>query len=519
MSEVRVRFAPSPTGFVHIGSLRTALYNYLFAKKMGGKYILRVEDTDRTRLVDGAIENMLNAMKWAGVNHDEGVMLDDNGNVVQKGEYGPYIQSERLDIYKKYIQELLDNGKAYYCFCTKERLDEVREKQKEAGETPRYDGHCRDLTQEEIDAKIAAGEPYVIRLRLPENHVIKFTDLVRGETEFNTNDLDGQVLIKTDGFPTYHFAVVVDDHLMKITHVIRGEEWVSSTPKHVYLYEAFGWEAPKFVHLPNILNKEKKKFMKKMKSLLLMALALLPASKTLAQTNAQVFYDFGSDRKFVTLTLEMFKQDKWGSTYFFVDHDFNYDKMDTNSPNVAQGGTYTEISRALNFWQNTKLKNLSLHVEYNGGIYKDYPINNAWLFGVEYFMHDKSFKNTLTLQALYKTIRKTDQNVPMQFTAVWGCKDIFGLKGLNFSGFADFWWEDHSSFKDKDGNLKLNKDGNIDYKTEHTVFTTEPQLWYNVGQHFGCENLSVGSEVEISHNFGSNAGWMVRPCLGVKWDF
>ena len=263
MSEVRVRFAPSPTGFVHIGSLRTALYNYLFAKKMGGKYILRVEDTDRTRLVDGAIENMLNAMKWAGVNHDEGVMLDDNGNVVQKGEYGPYIQSERLDIYQQYIKELLDSGKAYYCFCTKERLDEVREKQKEAGETPRYDGHCRDLTQEEIDAKIAAGEPYVIRLKLPENHVIRFTDLVRGETEFNTNDLDDQVLIKTDGFPTYHFAVVVDDHLMKITHVIRGEEWVSSTPKHVYLYEAFGWEAPKFVHLPNILNKEKKKLSKR----------------------------------------------------------------------------------------------------------------------------------------------------------------------------------------------------------------------------------------------------------------
>lgn len=260
---VRVRFAPSPTGFVHIGSLRTALYNYLFAKKMGGEYILRVEDTDQTRLVDGAIENMLNAMKWAGVNHSEGVMLDDNGNITQVGQNGPYIQSERLDIYKEYIKELLDAGKAYYCFCTKDRLDIVREKQKEAGETPRYDGHCRDLTQEEIDAKIAAGEPYVIRLKLPENHVIKFTDLVRGETEFNTNDLDDQVLIKTDGFPTYHFAVVVDDHLMKITHVIRGEEWVSSTPKHVYLYEAFGWEAPTFVHLPNILNKEKKKLSKR----------------------------------------------------------------------------------------------------------------------------------------------------------------------------------------------------------------------------------------------------------------
>ncbi|MBO3445445.1 glutamate--tRNA ligase [Clostridium sp. CCUG 7971] len=260
---VRVRFAPSPTGFVHIGSLRTALYNYLFAKKMGGEYILRVEDTDQTRLVEGAIENMLTGMAWGGVNHSEGVVLDENGNITQKGEYGPYIQSERLDIYKEYIKELLDDGKAYYCFCTKERLDSVREKQKEAGETPRYDGNCRDLTKEEIDAKIAAGEPYVIRLRLPENHVIKFTDLVRGETEFNTNDLDDQVLIKTDGFPTYHFAVVVDDHLMKITHVIRGEEWVSSTPKHVYLYEAFGWEAPTFVHLPNILNSEKKKLSKR----------------------------------------------------------------------------------------------------------------------------------------------------------------------------------------------------------------------------------------------------------------
>ncbi|CEQ23129.1 glutamate--tRNA ligase [Paraclostridium sordellii] len=260
---VRVRFAPSPTGFVHIGSLRTALYNYLFAKRMGGEYILRVEDTDRTRIVDGAIENMLEAMAWASVNHTEGVVLGENKEITQVGEYGPYIQSERLDIYKDYIQQLLDSGKAYYCFCSKERLDEVREKQKEAGETPKYDGNCRNLSKEEVEAKLAAGEEYVIRLKLPENHVIKFTDLVRGETEFNTDELDDQVLIKTDGFPTYHFAVVIDDHLMKITHVIRGEEWISSTPKHVYLYEAFGWEAPTFVHLPNILNKEKKKLSKR----------------------------------------------------------------------------------------------------------------------------------------------------------------------------------------------------------------------------------------------------------------
>lgn len=275
-----------------------------------------------------------------------------------------------------------------------------------------------------------------------------------------------------------------------------------------------------------------------MRSLFLMIATLLVSGFAKAQTNAQVLYDFGSDRKFVTLTLEMFKQDKWGNTYFFVDHDFNLNQMtDPNTGkkyehNMSQGGTYTEISRALNFWQNSKLKNLSLHAEYNGGIYKDYPINNAWLFGVEYFMHDKSFKNTLTLQALYKTIRKTDQNVPMQFTAVWGCKDIFGVKGLNFSGFADFWWENHKSMldkhgnvkeflKDNDGNLIKDNDGNLMAKTtaEHTVFTTEPQLWYNVGQHFGCNNLSVGGEVEISNNFGSNAGFMVRPCLGAKWDF
>lgn len=245
-----------------------------------------------------------------------------------------------------------------------------------------------------------------------------------------------------------------------------------------------------------------------LKSVLLMAVAAFTGSKAQAQVDAQLFYDFGDDREFVTLTLEMFKADKWGSTYFFVDHDFNYDDH-VAGPNVAQGGTYTEISRALNFWQNTSLKNWSLHAEYNGGITASYPIKNAWLFGVEYFLHDKGFQNTLTLEALYKTIRKTDSNVPMQLTAVWTCKDIFGLKGLTFDGFADFWWETHD----------------VDYKADgthdvaHTVFTTEPQLWYNVGRHFGCDNLNVGTEVELSQNFGSVKGFKCRPCLGVKWDF
>lgn len=258
-----VRFAPSPTGFVHIGSLRTALYNYLFAKKTNGKYLLRVEDTDQTRLVEGALEGMLNAMSWAGINHTEGVMIDENQNVYQKGDNGPYIQSQRLEIYKQYVDQLLEAGRAYYCFCSKERLDDLRDSQRAKGETAKYDGHCKSLTKEQIEENLKNNVPHVVRLRLPENHDITFNDIVRGTVTVNTNDIDDQVLMKTDGFPTYHMAVIVDDHLMGVTHVIRGEEWLPSTPKHVYLYEAFGWEAPTFVHLPNILNKDKKKLSKR----------------------------------------------------------------------------------------------------------------------------------------------------------------------------------------------------------------------------------------------------------------
>lgn len=258
-----VRFAPSPTGFVHIGSLRTALYNYLFAKKTGGKYLLRVEDTDQTRLVEGALEGMLSAMAWAGINHTEGVMMDENHQVFQEGENGPYIQSQRLDIYRTYIQQLLDSGHAYYCFCSRERLDELRESQKAEGNTAKYDGHCKSLTKEQIEENLRNNVPHVVRLKLPENYDITFNDIVRGQVTVNTNDIDDQVLMKTDGFPTYHMAVIVDDHLMGVTHVIRGEEWLPSTPKHVYLYEAFGWEAPTFVHLPNILNQDRKKLSKR----------------------------------------------------------------------------------------------------------------------------------------------------------------------------------------------------------------------------------------------------------------
>ncbi len=262
MSEVRVRFAPSPTGYLHIGGLRTALYNYLFAKNNGGKFILRIEDTDQTRFVEGAIENLIEVLHWSGVEYDEGVFVED-GKIVEKGQYGPYIQSKRLDIYRKYVDELIEKGHAYYCFCSMERLDSLREEQKIKGLVPKYDGLCRNVSLEEAKKRISDGEEYVVRLKLPHDYDIKFKDLVRGDIVINTNDIDDQVLLKSDGFPTYHMAVVVDDHLMKISHIVRGEEWLPSTPKHVYLYEALGWEKPTYVHLPTVLNKDRKKLSKR----------------------------------------------------------------------------------------------------------------------------------------------------------------------------------------------------------------------------------------------------------------
>lgn len=262
MKEVRLRFAPSPTGYLHIGGLRTALYNYLFAQHNNGKFILRIEDTDQTRFVEGAIENLIESLKWAGIKYDEGVFVEDH-KLVQKGKYGPYIQSQRLDIYKKYVDELIEKGHAYYCFCSKERLDALRDEQKIKGLVPKYDGFCRNIPLEEARKRIANGEEYVVRLKLPHDRDIKFHDLVRGDIVINTNDIDDQVLLKSDGFPTYHMAVVVDDHLMNITHIVRGEEWLPSTPKHIYLYEAFGWEQPTYVHLPTVLNNERKKLSKR----------------------------------------------------------------------------------------------------------------------------------------------------------------------------------------------------------------------------------------------------------------
>jgi len=251
----RVRFAPSPTGYLHVGGLRTALYNYLFAKKNNGKFILRIEDTDRTRYVEGAVENLITTLQWAGLEYDEGPG--------KEGEVGPYVQSERLKLYNDFAQQLIKEKKAYYCFCNSERLKNLRDEQQKAGLQTKYDKHCLTLSQEEIDKKLAEQQPYVVRLNVQPDEEILIKDLIRGDVIFNSNVVDDQVLLKSDGYPTYHLANVVDDHLMKITHVIRGEEWLSSTPKHVLLYKFFGWEIPEFAHLPLLLNPDKSKLSKR----------------------------------------------------------------------------------------------------------------------------------------------------------------------------------------------------------------------------------------------------------------
>ena len=244
MAKVRTRFAPSPTGFMHVGNLRTALYEYLVAKSQGGSFILRIEDTDRERYVEGAVDVIYKTLAVAGIKHDEG---PDVG-----GDYGPYIQSERKDMYLPYAEQLIREGKAYRCFCTKERLEKIQSGTVGGG----YDRHCRDLPGEEIQRLLDAGVPYVIRQKMPIEGSTTFTDAVFGEITVDNSELQDQILIKQDGYPTYNFANVIDDHTMGITHVVRGSEYLSSTPKYNLLYEAFGWEIPTYIHLPLINGKD-----------------------------------------------------------------------------------------------------------------------------------------------------------------------------------------------------------------------------------------------------------------------
>ncbi len=255
LSNIRVRFAPSPTGYLHVGGLRTALYNFLFARKSGGKFILRIEDTDRARFVEGAVENLISTLRWAGLEYDEGPGIG--------GEFGPYVQSERTEIYKKHIDLLIENGTAYRCFCTPERLDQMRKAHDLNRGIPKYDRTCLRLSEKEIQDNVAEGKKFVVRMKVPDSTMVRFSDIIRGEVEFSSEQIDDQVLIKSDGYPTYHLANVVDDHLMQISHVIRGEEWLSSTPKHVLLYQFFGWDMPQFAHLPLLLNPDRSKLSKR----------------------------------------------------------------------------------------------------------------------------------------------------------------------------------------------------------------------------------------------------------------
>jgi glutamyl-tRNA synthetase len=251
---VRVRFAPSPTGSLHIGSVRTALYNYLFARQNGGKLILRIEDTDQDRLVPGAIESIYEGFDWVGMRWDEGPR--------EGGPHSPYVQSERLPLYQKHAQELVDGGAAYFCFCSKERLASVRAQQAARKEMTRYDRFCRRIDAREA-ADRARTESHVVRQKVPDEGTIAIDDLVFGRVEWPTNTIEDQVLLKSDGFPTYHLAVVVDDHVMGITHILRGEDWLPSTPKHVLVFRAFGWDLPPIAHFPNVLGPDGKKLAKR----------------------------------------------------------------------------------------------------------------------------------------------------------------------------------------------------------------------------------------------------------------
>lgn len=256
--KIRVRFAPSPTGFLHIGGLRTALYNWLFARKHKGIFVLRIEDTDRSRLVEGAMENLYRSLDALGIAPDEGYSPEGD-----TGDFGPYVQSKRREKHLAYAYELIEKDKAYYCFCDEEELARHAEERRKQKLPTMYSGKCRDMDKKRADSMAAAGEAHVIRLKTPQDGSIKMKDMIRGEIEIGWDQVDDQVLVKTDGFPTYHLAATCDDHDMEITHVIRGEEWISSLPKHVYLYECFGWRAPDFAHLPLLLNSDKSKLSKR----------------------------------------------------------------------------------------------------------------------------------------------------------------------------------------------------------------------------------------------------------------
>lgn len=315
---VRVRIAPSPTGDPHVGTAYIALFNYVFARKNGGSFILRIEDTDRARSRADSEAGILRALRWVGLQWDEG---PDIG-----GPYGPYRQSERSAIYREHAQRLIDNGRAYRCFCTAERLDAVREQMRAAKQTPKYDGHCRGIDPAESARRAQAGEEHTVRLAVPGEGSTKFVDHLRGEVEISHAQVDDQVLLKSDGFPTYHLANVVDDHAMRISHVIRAEEWISSTPKHVMLYDAFGWEQPVWIHMPLLRNQDRSKISKRKNPVSIdyyQDAGILP--QALLNFLAIMGWSFGDDREKFTLA-EMIDVFDW-SKVSLGGPVFNMDKL------------------------------------------------------------------------------------------------------------------------------------------------------------------------------------------------
>jgi glutamyl-tRNA synthetase len=311
IEEVRTRIAPSPTGDPHLGTAYMALFDKAFAHKHGGKFVLRIEDTDQERYNETSMQKILASLEWLDLMPDEGPGIG--------GDYGPYVQTERREIYQEHAEKLIASGHAYRCFCTKERLDEMRRQQAERKEPPRYDRTCLRLSPEEVERNLAQGLPYVVRMRAPDQGETSFTDLIRGEITFENRVLDDMVLLKSDGLPVYHLAVVVDDHLMKISHVVRAEEWISSTPKHILLYEFFGWELPQFAHMPLLRNSDRSKI-----------------SKRKNNTSIEWYREQGylPEALINFLALQGWSMPDGGEIFFYedIEREFTFDRITTSGP-------------------------------------------------------------------------------------------------------------------------------------------------------------------------------------------
>lgn len=392
---VRVRFAPSPTGYLHVGGARTALYNWLFARKNGGKFILRIEDTDRTRYVPGSVDDIMESLRWLGLIWDE----------------GPFFQSERIDIYREHANLLLEKGHAYRCFCTSERLEELRKEQMSKGLKPGYDRKCRNLSTEESNKLAEEGKPFVIRLKVPLDREIVFEDYLRGTIRVKGSELEDIILLKSDGFPTYHLANVVDDHLMGITHVMRADEWIPSTPYHVFMYEAFGWDAPVFAHLPVILAPDGKGKLSKRHGatsvLEFRKMGILP--EALVNFLALLGWSPGGDREIISLRemIELFDLKK-----------------------VGKRGSVFDFNKL--YWMNSyyiRNKDLKELLELSKPFYHDAGIN----------LDEKDEYTLLNILSLYRERVKTLSELP-EVTKYFFTDDIeYDLEGL----------EKHLSSKEK----------------------------------------------------------------------